>query len=88
LQGHGQKPAHLVFFAFDLLHLDGADLVDLPLLDRKDRLEALLRRAAAAIRFSRHAIGDGEAIRAGRTLLGGERGTPSGHDGSRRERYS
>ena len=65
-------------FAFDLLHLDGADLVGLALLERKARLEALLRRAAAAIHFSSHAIGDGEAIRADRTLLGGERGTPLG----------
>jgi bifunctional non-homologous end joining protein LigD len=62
LQGHGRRPAHLVFFAFDLLHLDGKDLVDLPLLDRKARLEALLRRAPAAIRFSSHAIGDGPRV--------------------------
>ena len=43
LQGHGDTPAALVFFAFDLLHLDGEDLIRLRLLERKARLEALLR---------------------------------------------
>ena len=42
LQGHGDAPAELVYFAFDLLHLDGEDLMRLPLLERKARLEALL----------------------------------------------
>ena len=40
LQGHGDAPAALVYFAFDLLHLDGEDLMRLPLLERKARLEA------------------------------------------------
>ena len=62
LQGHGQRPASLVFFAFDLLHLDGADLVGQPLLERKGRLETLLRRAPTAIRFSSHMIGDGPRV--------------------------
>jgi ATP-dependent DNA ligase len=37
---HGD--ASLIFFAFDLLHLDGENLTALPLIDRKARLEALL----------------------------------------------
>jgi ATP-dependent DNA ligase len=36
--------AGLVFFLFDLLHLDGEDLMMRPLIDRKDRLAALLSR--------------------------------------------
>jgi hypothetical protein len=44
LQGHGVTPASLIYFAFDLLHLDGEDLTWLPLLKRKTRLEHLLQR--------------------------------------------
>ncbi len=44
----------LVFYAFDLLHLDGADLRKQPLLERKDALAALLKSAPSggAIRLS------------------------------------
>jgi DNA ligase D-like protein (predicted ligase) len=62
LQGHGQTPATLVFFAFDLLHLDGEDLTRLPLLERKAKLETLLRRAPPCIRFSSHVIGNGPRV--------------------------
>jgi len=34
-----------VFFAFDLLFLNGADLRTLPLIERKAMLKKLLRRA-------------------------------------------
>ena len=37
--------ARIVFQLFDLLHLDGEDLRPLPLLQRKQRLQALLKRA-------------------------------------------
>src|ERR1700733_12642856 len=50
LQGHGDAPAELVYFAFDLLHLDGEDLMRLPLLERKARLEALLADAPPVLR--------------------------------------
>src|SRR5450756_1788541 len=50
LQSHGGLSADLVYFAFDLLHLDGEDLMRLPLLERKGRLEALLKDAPNAIR--------------------------------------
>lgn len=33
----------IMYYAFDLLHLDGADLTDLPLLERKQRLRRLLQ---------------------------------------------
>jgi DNA ligase D-like protein (predicted ligase) len=62
LQGHGDAPAALVYFAFDLLHLDSEDLSRLPLLERKARLEALLGGAPAAIRFSSHVIGNGAQV--------------------------
>ena len=62
LQGHGQTPAALIYFAFDLLHLDGEDLTGLPLLERKAKLETLLRSAPPGVRFSSHMIGDGSRV--------------------------
>ncbi|MEO8926142.1 MAG: DNA ligase D [Caulobacteraceae bacterium] len=56
----------LIFFAFDLLYTDGANLRDLPLGQRKTRLEALLRglkgRAADTIRLVEHFEMAGEAV--------------------------
>lgn len=43
-----------VYYAFDLLHLDGRDLTAEPLSERKRRLEALLSGAGEALRFSAH----------------------------------
>ncbi len=40
-QGSDRGGAGLVYFAFDLLELDGEDLAALPLLDRKTRLARL-----------------------------------------------
>jgi DNA ligase D-like protein (predicted ligase) len=62
LQGHRVTPAVLVYFAFDLLHLDGEDLTRLPLLERKARLETLLRSAPAGVGFSSHIVGDGTRV--------------------------
>jgi DNA ligase D-like protein (predicted ligase) len=53
----------LVYFAFDLLELDGEDIARLPLLERKKRLAALLRKPPAGIAYSDHEGGDGEAFR-------------------------
>jgi DNA ligase D-like protein (predicted ligase) len=49
----------LVFFLFDLLHLDGEDLTSLPLVDRKARLAFLLKGAPDSLRFNDHQIGHG-----------------------------
>jgi DNA ligase D-like protein (predicted ligase) len=49
----------LVFFAFDLLFLDGEDIRDLPLVDRKARLEAFLVGAPESLRYNDHQIGQG-----------------------------
>ena len=52
-----------VLFAFDLIELDGDDLRDLPLIDRKRRLKKLLGRAKRrAIRFYEHLAGDGPTV--------------------------
>ena len=41
------------FYAFDLLHLDGTNLADLPLTRRKDALARLLHRQPDPLRFSK-----------------------------------
>src|ERR1700733_13569835 len=62
LQGHGDSPAELVYFAFDLLHLDGEDLTRLPLLQRKAYLKTLLSDASPVVRFSAHVVGGGARV--------------------------
>jgi bifunctional non-homologous end joining protein LigD len=52
----------LAFAVFDLLWLDGRDVRKLPLEERKELLEALLRRAAAPISLSKAAGGSLEQI--------------------------
>jgi DNA ligase D-like protein (predicted ligase) len=52
----------LVFFVFDLLHLDGKDLRGETLLDRKAQLARLLDGADASVRYSEHLTGDGPSI--------------------------
>src|SRR5712671_5454267 len=52
----------LVFFLFDLLFLDGENLLALPLVDRKIRLEAFLVSAPETLRFNDHQVGQGPAF--------------------------
>jgi bifunctional non-homologous end joining protein LigD len=66
LQALPSKRAEMVYYSFDLPYLDGWDLRDVPLEQRK----ALLRRliptdgpSIAALRFSDHMIGQGPASR-------------------------
>ena len=54
--------AGLVFFLFDLLHLDGEDLGPRPLIERKERLAALLPADGAPLHYSDHVIGQGPAF--------------------------
>lgn len=58
------KTAELVYFAFDLLHLDGEDLRCEPLLARKERLETLLQATGeeGPLRFSEHFIEPGATM--------------------------
>jgi bifunctional non-homologous end joining protein LigD len=53
----------LVYFAFDLLELDGVDVATMALLDRKERLATILKSPPAGVAFSEHEGGDGEAFR-------------------------
>jgi DNA ligase D-like protein (predicted ligase) len=54
--------AALVFFLFDLLHLDGEDLRECPLIERKERLRTLLTNAAPCLHYSDHVVGQGPAF--------------------------
>jgi len=58
------KTGALIFFVFDLLFSGGEDLRALPLLDRKARLAALLKRAKSAdtIRYVEHFATGGDAV--------------------------
>jgi bifunctional non-homologous end joining protein LigD len=59
---HGR---HIVYFVFDLLAVDGADLTPLPLEQRKARLEQLVRPASGTpgvVRYSDHVTGNGRAF--------------------------
>jgi bifunctional non-homologous end joining protein LigD len=42
----------IVFYAFDLLRLNGKDLQGLPIEERKAKLEALLKKPPGVIRYS------------------------------------
>lgn len=59
-----EKTENLVFFAFDLLFLDGEDWREQPLLARKQRLETLLRDAAdgVTLRYVEHFETGGDAV--------------------------
>jgi ATP-dependent DNA ligase len=54
--------AGLVYFIFDLLHLDGEDLSALPLIERKARLAALLSNAAPPLHYSDYHRGQGRVF--------------------------
>jgi hypothetical protein len=52
----------LVYFLFDLLLLDGENMRELPLLDRKARLDAFVVGAPKSLRYNDHQIGQGAAF--------------------------
>ncbi len=59
-----RKTDELIFFAFDLLFIDGEDLRELPLRDRKARLKALLAKAKLppVLRYVEHFETAGDAV--------------------------
>jgi bifunctional non-homologous end joining protein LigD len=58
----GARRRDLVYFAFDLLHLDGEDLSRRPLEERKAALEKLLGKGVGIVRYAPHVVGGGEAV--------------------------
>ena len=57
----GERGARLVYYAFDLLHINGWDVSALPLIERKKLLEPLLANKPG-LQFNGHETGDGELI--------------------------
>jgi bifunctional non-homologous end joining protein LigD len=57
----GERGVHLVYYAFDLLHLSDWDVSSLPLIERKALLEPLVA-GKPGLQFNGHETGDGELI--------------------------
>jgi hypothetical protein len=57
----GERNVHLVYYAFDLLHLADWDVSQLPLIERKALLEPLVANKPG-LQFNGHDTGDGELI--------------------------
>jgi bifunctional non-homologous end joining protein LigD len=53
--------SRIVYYVFDLLYLDGFDLTQCPVIERKTLLEQILK-PANNVRFSDHIIGEGEKL--------------------------
>jgi DNA ligase D-like protein (predicted ligase) len=57
----GERGVQLIYYAFDLLHLDGWDVSGLQLVERKAILEPLLTNKPG-VQFNGHDTGDGQLI--------------------------
>jgi bifunctional non-homologous end joining protein LigD len=68
------RHAEMVYFAFDLLHLNGRKLRGLPLIKRKEILEKLLSQAdlSPVLRFCEHIEARGDLVFAKASELGAE----------------
>jgi len=69
-----ENDSALVYYAFDLLHLDGEDIMGKPLLERKALLREVLagseKALNSAVRFNAHVVGSGPAFFANACKLG------------------
>jgi bifunctional non-homologous end joining protein LigD len=57
-----KKSGRFIFYAFDLLYLDGYDLRGAPLVERKEALQAIITSGPDIVRYSEHFEADGETI--------------------------
>jgi DNA ligase D-like protein (predicted ligase) len=57
----GERGVHLVYYAFDLLHIGGWDISNLELIKRKELLEPLIANKPG-LHFNGHDTGDGELM--------------------------
>jgi bifunctional non-homologous end joining protein LigD len=69
-----EKQTYLTYFAFDLLHLNGNNLRELPLLERKEILKRLLDGLGeeSPLRLSEHLQASGDTVFANACSLGAE----------------
>ncbi|MDW6026395.1 DNA ligase D [Mesorhizobium sp. BAC0120] len=58
----GKRPSKIIYYAFDLLRLDGRDLRSRPLIDRKAALQKLLESAESGLVYSDHLKVSGEQV--------------------------
>jgi bifunctional non-homologous end joining protein LigD len=58
----GGASPRFVYQAFDLLHLDGRSLLNVPLESRKQLLKSVLRAGDHRVRFADHVVGEGLAF--------------------------
>jgi bifunctional non-homologous end joining protein LigD len=58
---HGERGVHTVYYAFDLLHINGWDVSSLQLIERKALLEPPVANKLG-LQFNGHIAGDGETI--------------------------
>src|SRR3984957_10241286 len=73
----GERGMHLVYYAFDLLHIGGWDISGLSLIERKTLLEPLLA-SKPGLQFNGHETGDGEVILRHAGKLGLKASSPRG----------
>src|SRR5690606_24298799 len=57
----GERQGSLAYALFDLLHLDGVDVANAPLVERKALLQELLEGADSHLAYSSPTVGDGAA---------------------------
>jgi bifunctional non-homologous end joining protein LigD len=58
-----RSQANLTYYVFDLLYLDGYDLRQVPLVNRKKALAAILQsHASGLLQYSDHILGSGEVV--------------------------
>jgi bifunctional non-homologous end joining protein LigD len=80
--------AGIIAFVFDLLWLDGVDLRERPLLERKAELVALLSASADPLRYCEHFAGEGSRVYASACDLGAEGIISKRHDAPYRSERS
>ncbi len=57
----GERQGALTYALFDLLHIDGVDISEAPLLERKALLQTLLEGTRGHLAYSSHVVGEGDA---------------------------
>jgi ATP-dependent DNA ligase len=57
-------------FAFDVLYVNGESTAQLPLIERKRKLERLFKKEIGGLRYSEHVAGDGPRFRQHACKLG------------------
>lgn len=72
LQNAGARGAQIIYFVFDIIHLDGADVAALPLEQRKERLAGLLKKLPrnSPVRYAAHVAVGGSQFFAEASRLG------------------